>query len=156
MRKMAPMPPALSQIPPVLWIGLASVAVVWVGGQIGWWWVTPLVGLALGLALPQARRALVVALIIGALGWGLPLALLAVSAPVGGVAAAVAGIVGLPAAVGAIAVILATPLMGCILSVVGAWVGLTGRRLLPAGEIEKRARALSASVCTRLTRPSAG
>ncbi len=149
MRKMA-------QIPPTLWIGFAGVAVIGLFGQIGWWWVTFLVGLALGVALPRARRALVVALVVGALGWGLPLALLAVSAPVGGVAAAVAGLVGLPAAVGTMVVILATLLVGCILSVVGAWVGLTGRRLLPAGEIEKRARALSASVRTRLTRPSAG
>src|SRR5215472_16491965 len=131
MRKRVQIPPTLSQVPPTVWIGLAGVAVVWIGIQIGGWWVTFLVGLATGLALPRVRQSLVVALVVGALGWGLPLALLASSAPVGEVAAAVAALAGLPAAVGATVVILATPLVGCLMSVLGAWVGLTGKRLLP-------------------------
>jgi hypothetical protein len=154
MRKMAQMSPMLSQVPPTLWIGLAGVAMVWLGGQLGGWWVTFLVGLAIGMALP--RRALALAGAVGALGWGLPLALLALSAPVGGVAGAVAGLVGLPAAIGALVVILATLLVGCLLSVVGAWVGLTGRRLLPADVIEMPVRALQERVLARVTRSRTG
>jgi hypothetical protein len=62
----------------------------------------------------------------------------------------VAGLVGLPAAGGAIVVILATLIVGAILSVVGAWVGLTGRRVLPTGEMELRVRALQKRVLARV------
>jgi hypothetical protein len=150
--RLSPMPPALW----TLWIGLAGVAVTWLVSHIGWWWVTFLVGLALGVTIPLARRALLVALVVGALGWGLPLALLAVSAPVSGVAAAVASLVGLPAAGGAIIVILVTPLVGCILSVVGAWVGLSGKRLLPVGEMGMRVGARSVEIPARPSRSNAG
>jgi len=156
MHKVARTSLTLSRLPPTLWIGLLGTAVVWIGDQIGWWWVTFLVGLAIGIALRQARQALAVALTVGGLGWGLPLALLAASAPVGGVALVVASLAGLPAAVGATVVILATPLVGCILSVVGTWLGLTGARLLPADAMEVRVRALQERVLARTTRSGTG
>jgi hypothetical protein len=52
-------------------------------------------------------------------------------------------------------VILATPLLGGIMSGVGAWVGLTGKRLLPVGKTEVRIRALQERVLGRMTRSRA-
>jgi hypothetical protein len=150
---MMAMSPALRKLAPALGAGGAGVVVIWLGGLLGWWWLTPLVGLALGLALSPTRRALLVALIAGGLGWGLPLALLALSAPVAPLAAAVEGVVGLPAAGGAL-VVLVTLLVGAGLSVVGAWVGTTGKQLVP--DYDERARALYAGLRMRITRPGRG
>jgi len=111
--------------------GVVGVGLIWLGGQIGWWWVTSLVGVVIGFALRPAWLGIIVALLAGGLGWGLPLALLALSAPVGAVASAVESVIGL-SATGGLAIILATVLLGCVLGIVGAWVGIAGRRLLPA------------------------
>jgi len=109
-------------------IGITGLALTWLGVQTGWWWLTPIAGLLIGLLLRPARLAILVALLAGGLGWGLPLAILAFSAPVGQVAAAVESVIGLTAT-GGVFIIVLTVVFGCALSVVGAWVGIAGRRL---------------------------
>ena len=86
-----------------------------------------LIGL-IGLLLRPAWLAVVVSLSVGGLGWGLPLALLAFTAPVGRIAAAVEAVMRLPATSGTI-IILLTVVLGCMLSLVGTWVGIAVRRL---------------------------
>ena len=112
-----------------LLIGLIGLALTWLSGLVGWWWVTPLVGVLIGLLLRPAWLALVTSLAVGGLGWGLPLVLLAFTAPVGRTAAAVEAVIpGLPATGGTI-IILLTVVVGCMLSLVGTWVGIAVRRL---------------------------
>ena len=113
-------------------IGVIGLALTWLGGLVGWWWVTPVVGVLIGLLLRPAWLALVTSLAVGGLGWGLPLALLAFTAPVGRLAAAVDalfdGLIGLPTTGGAL-IILLTIVVGGVLSLVGTWVAIAARRL---------------------------
>ncbi len=109
-------------------IGITGLALTWLGVQSGWWWLTPIAGLIIGLLLRPARLAILVALLAGGLGWGLPLAILAFSAPVGPIAAAVESVIGLTAT-GGVFIIVLTVALGCVLCVVGAWVGIAGRKL---------------------------
>jgi hypothetical protein len=111
-----------------LLLGVIGLALTWLGGQGGWWWVTPLVGVLIGLLLRPAGLAVVVSLAVGGLGWGLPLALLAFTAPVGRLTTAVEAVMSLPATGGTI-IILLTVVLGGVLSLVGAWVGIAARRL---------------------------
>lgn len=115
-----------------LLIGIIGLALIWLSGQVGWWWVTPLVGVLIGLMFRPAWLALVTSFAVGGLGWGLPLALLAFTAPVGRLAAAVDALfdarIGLPATSGAL-IILLTVVVGGVLSLVGTWVGIAGRNL---------------------------
>jgi hypothetical protein len=115
-----------------LLLGVIGLALTWLSGQVGWWWVTSIVGVLIGLLLRPAWLALVTSLAVGGLGWGLPLALLAFTAPVGRTAAAVEALVdassGLPATGGTIFILL-TVVVGCMLSLVGTWVGIAARRL---------------------------
>lgn len=113
-------------------IGVTALALTLLGVQSGWWWLTPIAGLLIGFLMRPARLALLVALVVGAIGWGVPLAILALGAPVGAIAAAVASVIGLPPSGGSIIIVL-TVVFGGILCVVGAWVGIAGRGLrLPA------------------------
>ena len=113
-------------------IGIIGLALTWLSGLVGWWWVTPLVGVLIGLLLRPAWLALVTSLAVGGLGWGLPLALLAFTVPVGRLAAAVDalfdGLIGLPATGGTL-IILLTVVVGGVLSLVGTWVAIAARRL---------------------------
>ena len=115
----------------ILLLAITGVALTWLSGQLGWWWVTPIVGAVTGVPLRPAWLALVVSFIVGGSGWGLPLALLAFNAPVGQIAAAVEVLIGLTATAGVV-ILLVTVLLGCILSIIGTWVSITGMRLLPA------------------------
>jgi hypothetical protein len=106
-----------------LFIGpvVIGVALVWLCNAFGLWWVTFILGLLVGLLL-RGMDAFGAAVLIGGLGWGLPLLLQALHAPVGQVAATVAILVGLGSAGGPL-VILLTILLGVLLCVVGAWLG---------------------------------
>lgn len=113
-------------------ISVTGLVLTWLGVQSGWWWLTPIAGLLIGLLLRPARLALLIALVVGALGWGLPLAILALTAPIGPIAAAVEAVVALPPSGGAIIIAL-TVVFGGVLCLVGAWVAIAGKRLrLPA------------------------
>lgn len=110
-------------------IALVSVAADWLALLNGWWWVTPVVGLLLGLSLRPARVCVPLALCAGGLSWGLPLAVLATHAPVGRIALAVESIVALTST-GGVAMIVLTIVWGSILSLIGMWVAYAGRSLV--------------------------
>lgn len=120
-------------------ISVTGLSLTWLGVQSGWWWLTPIAGLLIGIvpgrdksAPTPARLALLIAFVVGALGWGLPLAILALAEPIGAIAAAVEAVVALPPSGGAI-IILLTIIFGGVLCLVGAWVGIAGKGLrLPA------------------------
>ena len=111
-----------------LLIGMIGLVIVLLSGQVGWWWVTAIVGMLIGILIRPAWLALVASIAAGGLGWGLPLAFLALNTPVGRIATAVEAAIGLTATGGTI-IILLTMLLGCILSIVGGWVGIVARRL---------------------------
>ena len=111
-----------------LLIGIIGLVLVWLSGQVGWWWVTAIVGMLFGILIHPAWLALVTSLAAGGLGWGLPLALLAFNVPIGRIAVAVEAAIGLTATGGTI-IILLTVVLGCVLSLVGTWVGIAARRL---------------------------
>src|SRR5258708_16511746 len=69
--------------------GMIGLVLAWLSGQAGWWWMTAIVGLLIGILLRPTWLAILVSLAAGGLGWGLPLALLALNAPVGRIPAAV-------------------------------------------------------------------
>lgn len=110
-------------------IAILGIAIDWLALLAGWWWITPAIGLLIGLFLRPAGVSLPIALCIGGLGWGLPLAALALNAPVTRVAGAVESVVSL-SATGGVAIFVLTIALGCILSIVGAWVGVAGRKVV--------------------------
>lgn len=116
----------------IVLIGGSSIAINWLALQIGWWWITPLTGLLIGFALRPASLGLLTSLCVGGLGWGLPLAVLALNAPVKNVANAVESVVGL-SSTGGVAIIVLTVTLGCILSIAGTWVGVAGRKVAGPG-----------------------
>lgn len=105
-----------------------STGINWLALLVGWWWITPVIGLLAGLLLRPASVGLLASLCAGGLGWGLPLAVLALNAPVANIAGAVESVVGLPATGGTVILIL-TVVLGCILSVVSTWVGIAARQV---------------------------
>ncbi len=109
-------------------IGMIGLVLAWLSGQAGWWWMTAIVGLLIGMLLRPTWPAILVSLAAGGLGWGLPLALLALNAPVGRIAAAVEAAIGLTATGGTI-IILLTVVLGCVLSIAGTWVAIAARRV---------------------------
>jgi hypothetical protein len=112
----------------------AAVAAIWLANLAGLWWVTVLAGLALGLVARRSRGAVGAGLAAGLLGWGLPLAWLAVRVPLRPTAEAVAGVLGFPGAGGLAAYVL-TLLVGALLGGAGAWLGAAARGVagVPAG-----------------------
>src|SRR5581483_7262608 len=105
-----------------------STGINWLALLVGWWWITPAIGLLIGLMLRPASVGVLASLCSGGLGWGLPLAVLALNAPVASTAGAVESVVGLTAT-GGIAILILTVVLGCILSVVSTWVGIAARQL---------------------------
>jgi hypothetical protein len=119
------------QLPPpaavLIGAAVAAALTAFLLGHGLWWAALPL-GAALGLWLGR-WWLLPLAAASGLVGWGAPLLVLALSAPVGGAAAVVGAVLGAPpAASGAVALIL-TLLIGMLLALVGAWLGVAARRL---------------------------
>ncbi len=100
---------------------VSGIALVWLCNAFGLWWATFILGVLVGLHL-HGKDAFGAAALIGGLGWGLPLLLQALHAPVGQVAATVAILVGLGNTGGPL-IVLVTILLGVLLCVVGAWLG---------------------------------
>lgn len=105
-------------------IGSICVAINWLSLLIGWWWITSLVGLLFGVFIRRAGTSFLLSLCTGGLSWSLPLALLVATTPMRSVANTVSSVIGLPANDGLLIIVL-TVVLGCILSVLGTWVGKT-------------------------------
>jgi hypothetical protein len=103
-------------------VATAGTAVAWLGNRLGLWWLTLVVGIAVGLALRRRRTALWVALLAGLLGWGLELVALALTFPLRPTAEAVSAILGAPGIGGTPAVALTLGL-GALLAGLGMWLG---------------------------------
>jgi len=109
---------------------LAGAAAMWGGNHFGLWWVTALVGVALGLLLRGGRVALA-AVDAALLGWGLDLLWQSSQADLGGVAGVVALIAGLPRSYGPALIVVAL-VYGALLALAGAWAGAALRRAVAA------------------------
>jgi hypothetical protein len=95
----------------------------------GAWWAALPVGGALGLVL-RGWAVPALAGAAGLVGWGIPLAVSALSAPVGPMAVVIGGVLGVRGAAGGVAALAATLLLGTLLGLAGAWVGASIRRLV--------------------------
>jgi hypothetical protein len=107
---------------------ISGVAVNWLALLVGWWWLTLFIGLTIGWMLRPALVDLCPSVSVGRLGWGLPLGVLALQAPVSSTANALESVSGLPPTGGTLVIVL-TLLSGCILSVVGARAGVARAQL---------------------------
>lgn len=94
----------------------------YLANQLGWWWVTSLVGVAAGV-LVRRRSALALCAVLGAGAWGLNLLLLAGSGDVARIAQVTGGLAGLGAHAGWVVMAL-TVVLGGALCLVGCWVAL--------------------------------
>ena len=90
-----------------------------------------MVGVGLGLVVRRGPAALAWGALVGALAWGLPLAWLSRSAPVGRTAQVVSGILGLRAT--SVPAIVLTVLVGALLGLTGAWLAAAGRGMWTLG-----------------------
>lgn len=110
-----------------LTLGAIGAAVaVWLAGYAGFWQLTivvGVVGVVIGL-VARGRAVPLVAVLAGAAGWGVPLAVLATQADVAHLAGVVADLAGLGSGP---AVIAATVAVGALLTASGAWVGSATR-----------------------------
>jgi len=108
--------------------GVLGGLLAWLLMGAGGWWLTFPLGLAAGALQVRRLHALGAGLLVGLLGWGLPLAAIALGgAPLGRTAVVVSGILG--AAAGGVPAIAVTMLTGIVLATAGAWLGLALRRL---------------------------
>ncbi|MFI6323042.1 hypothetical protein ACIBG8_36305 [Nonomuraea sp. NPDC050556] len=108
------------------WLTLGTIGAavaVWLAGYVGLWQLTLAVGVAIGL-VARGWAVPVVAVLAGAAGWGVPLALLATQADVAHLAGVVASLAGLGSGP---VVIAATVAVGALLTASGAWVGSATR-----------------------------
>jgi hypothetical protein len=105
---------------------VVGIVVVWAANHFGLWWVTALIGVAIGVAFRGTLKILGVASLVAVAAWGLDLAFQSLSQPLGAAATTVAGIMGF-GQVGAIVVALAL-VFAWLLGAAGAWVGAAARR----------------------------
>lgn len=110
---------------PVAW-ALGGIIVIWAANHFGLWWVTALVGVAIGLGLRGTLRIVALASVAAVAGWGLALLWQSVGADIGGAAATVALIMGFGRS-GVIVILLAL-IFACLLALAGAWLGAALRR----------------------------
>lgn len=109
-------------------VTIAAAVAVWLAGYAGLWQLTFVVGVAIGL-LAHGRAVPVMAIVAGAAGWGVPLAVLATQADVGHLADVVASLAGLGDGSGAV-VLIVTVAVGALLTVAGAWAGSATRSMI--------------------------
>lgn len=117
-------------------------AVVLVGGIalslsgmfLGWWWITFAAGVAIGLALPMTRTALVAGAISGLVAWSEPLIEANANYGLGPTSLSIAAIMGANGA--ALIPIALTLIVGALLGLTGSWLGAAIR-----GVVLNRARS---------------
>jgi len=110
-------------------IVLLGTMLIWLGQLLDFWWVALIIGLIVGFIIMPARFALGLALLSGGVGWGLPLLYRATYLAIGSDAAVVASIVGVGSGNGWVIVVV-TILLGALLCVSSAWVGVALRQVL--------------------------
>lgn len=112
----------------VVWVGLViAIALIWLTNLHGWWFVTPAVGLLVGLFFRGGSVVTVLAGVSGLAGWILPL-LLPWHRLVGATASTVSGIMGFGTENGWIVWVL-TGVIGLLLALAGSWLGSSVRRM---------------------------
>jgi hypothetical protein len=112
-----------------LYIGLLLAAMIGLAGVLlGLWWTPFVVGVAVGAAYPRARIAIPAGAAIGLLAWLTPLAAAHGRYGLGPTAQSLAAIMGFGHQ--AVVPVVLTLVVGTLLGLAGAWLGLGGRRLV--------------------------
>jgi hypothetical protein len=103
----------------------AATVVATAGVAFGAWWLTFAVGLAVGVALPRGRWAILAGAVAGLLGWALPLAWDHMQYGLGPTASSLAAIMGFTGA--AVVPVILTLVVGLLLGLTGAWLAAAAR-----------------------------
>jgi hypothetical protein len=102
-------------------VTLGGIAVSLAGMFLGWWWVTFVTGIAIGLALPMTWTALVAGAISGLVAWSEPLIEANAQYGLGPTSLSIAAIMGANGA--ALIPIALTVVVGVLLGLTGSWLG---------------------------------
>jgi len=108
---------------------LVGTAFIWLGLDLGFWWLTLVIGLVFGFMIVPGRLALGLALLSGGLSWGLPLLYHASYLAIGTDAGVVASIIHIGSGNGWV-IIMLTILLGVLLCLSAAWTGIALRQVL--------------------------
>lgn len=109
---------------------LLAAVIAYVADNAGLWWMTLPIGLALGLALGR-WIALFCAALVGLLAWGGALLTIAQDGSISRIAEVTGGLAGYGPHAGTL-IICATLVVGVLLVVLGAWLGVALRALVRA------------------------
>lgn len=101
---------------------LLGTALIWGGNAFGLWQATLLIGALYVLFTPTTGRAVLLGLLTGALGWGLPLLLASTDAEIVRLAEVIGGILGLGGTLGTLVALLLPSLVGALLALSTAWI----------------------------------
>ena len=107
---------------------LIGTTLIWLGQFLNFWWLALVIGLLLGFTMKPARFALLLAVLSGGLGWGLPFLYRSSYLAIGKTASVVASIVGIGSTNGWIVIVL-TILLGILLCLSAAWTGIALRQV---------------------------
>ena len=108
---------------------LVGTVLIWLGLDLGFWWLTLVIGLVLGFMIVPGRLALGLALLSGGLSWGLLLLYRASYLPIGTDAGVVASIIHIGSGNGWVLIML-TILLGVLLCLSATWTGIALRQVL--------------------------
>jgi hypothetical protein len=111
---------------------VAATAICSAGVVFGAWWLTFLVGVALGVVM-RARYAMPAGSLAGLLAWALPLGWEQWRYGIGPAAHSLASIMGITQG-GPVVPVVLTCLVGLLLGLTGAWVGAAGRSVVFSGQ----------------------
>jgi len=112
-------------------LGFGSVVAL--GNMVEAWYLTILVGAICAILVPTGGRAAGVSLLIGILGWGVPLLWVAPLAHVVKLAGILGGILGLGGIVATVVGMLLPSLTGALLAVCGSWITVAVRGAFVTG-----------------------
>lgn len=133
--------------PWVLLVSVFAVVAIAVGGlaEAGLWWAPFVAGVYAGLASRRWRRVVPVTVLGAAIGWALPLWILAlIGYPSGATARVIAALAGLPPY--AFVTVVVTLLLAALQVLAGAWLARAvtpSRRTPPPGPARARRRGLA-------------
>lgn len=112
------------------WVAVALGCVAaWMGNHFGFWYLTFVVTVLLGVLFNRASVAMWGSLLTGLIGWCGPLLWQSFISPIGPAASMTAGVMGFGVSHGYLVLVL-TIVIGVLLALSGGWLGSSGRSFM--------------------------